>query len=70
MRTKKACAIAGSKVPTQSCTLETSQFPRAAASGTHVLARIAQSVERKALNLVVVGSSPTSGGCFFLHFFD
>ncbi len=31
------------------------------ATGTPVSARIAQSVERKALNLVVVGSSPTSG---------
>jgi hypothetical protein len=28
-------------------------------------ARLAQSVERKALNLVVVGSSPTVGGFFF-----
>lgn len=26
--------------------------------------RIAQSVERKTLNLVVVGSSPTLGACF------
>ena len=30
-------------------------------------ARLAQSVERKALNLVVVGSSPTVG-VFFCHF--
>jgi hypothetical protein len=29
-------------------------------------ARLAQSVERKALNLVVVGSSPTVGELFFL----
>ena len=29
------------------------------------LARLAQSVERKALNLVVVGSSPTVGDSFF-----
>ena len=28
-------------------------------------ARLAQSVERKTLNLVVVGSSPTVGMCFF-----
>ena len=28
-------------------------------------ARLAQSVERKALNLVVVGSSPTVGAVFF-----
>ncbi|KAF8113706.1 hypothetical protein N665_0046s0055, partial [Sinapis alba] len=28
-------------------------------------ARLAQLVERKALNLVVVGSSPTVGACFF-----
>ena len=27
-------------------------------------ARLAQLVERKALNLLVVGSSPTVGGCF------
>ena len=27
----------------------------------HIIARLAQSVERKALNLVVVGSSPTVG---------
>jgi hypothetical protein len=27
----------------------------------HVVARVAQSVERKALNLVVMGSSPISG---------
>ena len=27
------------------------------------IARLAQSAERKALNLVVVGSSPTVGGC-------
>ena len=27
-------------------------------------ARLAQSVERKTLNLVVVGSSPTVGDCF------
>ena len=37
----------------------------AAAHGAHTLgstsARLAQSVERKALNLVVVGSSPTVG---------
>ena len=32
-------------------------------------ARLAQSVERKALNLVVVGSSPTVGElCFFIIF--
>ena len=30
-------------------------------------ARLAQSVERKTLNLVVVGSSPTVGDCFY-HF--
>ena len=30
------------------------------------IARLAQLVERKALNLVVVGSSPTSGDNFFL----
>ncbi len=30
------------------------------------VARLAQSVERKALNLVVVGSSPTVGSCFSL----
>ena len=30
-------------------------------------ARLAQSVERKALNLVVVGSSPTVGAFPFLH---
>ena len=29
-------------------------------------ARLAQSVERKTLNLVVVGSSPTVGDCFSL----
>ena len=29
------------------------------------IARLAQSVERKALNLVVVGSSPTVGAIFF-----
>ncbi|CAN1842685.1 hypothetical protein LINPERHAP1_LOCUS36917, partial [Linum perenne] len=29
-------------------------------------ARLAQLVERKALNLVVVGSSPTVGVCFFI----
>ncbi len=29
------------------------------------IARVAQSVERQALNLVVVGSSPTSGAVFF-----
>ena len=31
------------------------------------MARLAQSAERKALNLVVVGSSPTVGVCFILH---
>ena len=31
-------------------------------SATSATARLAQSVERKALNLVVVGSSPTVGG--------
>ena len=38
---------------------------------THI-ARLAQSVERKALNLVVVGSSPTVGVfvIFALVFFD
>ena len=30
---------------------------------TQIKARLAQSVERKALNLVVVGSSPTVGVC-------
>ena len=30
-------------------------------------ARLAQSAERKALNLVVVGSSPAVGVCFILH---
>ena len=34
-------------------------------SGVSTTARLAQSVERKALNLVVVGSSPTVGA--FLH---
>ena len=34
-----------------------------------VVAGLAQSVERKALNLVVVGSSPTPGVPFFLYFF-
>ena len=34
-----------------------------------VVAGLAQSVERKALNLVVVGSSPTPGVLFFLYFF-
>jgi hypothetical protein len=29
------------------------------------VARLAQSVERKTLNLVVVGSSPTVGDCVF-----
>ena len=33
-------------------------------------ARVAQSVERQALNLVVVGSSPTSGVGFFEPFFS
>ena len=32
-------------------------------------ARLAQSVERKALNLVVVGSSPTVGVFLFFFFF-
>jgi hypothetical protein len=32
---------------------------------THIRARLAQSVERKALNLVVVGSSPTVGALLF-----
>ena len=32
-----------------------------------VTARLAQSAERKALNLMVVGSSPTVGVCFILH---
>ena len=32
------------------------------------IARLAQSVERKALNLVVVGSSPTVGGFCYLRF--
>ncbi len=32
------------------------------------VARLAQSVERKALNLVVVGSSPTVGGSFLAVF--
>lgn len=32
----------------------------------HVPARLAQLAERKALNLVVVGSSPTSGDALFL----
>jgi hypothetical protein len=32
------------------------------------IARLAQLAERKALNLVVVGSSPTSGGHVFCHF--
>ena len=32
----------------------------------HVPARLAQLAERKALNLVVVGSSPTSGDILFL----
>ena len=31
-------------------------------------ARLAQLVERKALNLVVVGSSPTVGEVFILYF--
>ena len=31
------------------------------------MARLAQSVERKALNLVVVGSSPTVGVLFVCH---
>ena len=35
-------------------------------STTSVQARLAQSVERKALNLVVVGSSPTVGVFLFL----
>jgi hypothetical protein len=30
-------------------------------------AGLAQSVERQALNLVVVGSSPTAGGVIFTH---
>jgi hypothetical protein len=33
-------------------------------------ARLAQSVERKTLNLVVVGSSPTVGDHFFFPFFS
>ena len=33
-----------------------------------ILARLAQSVERKALNLVVVGSSPTVGAFHFYSF--
>ena len=32
-------------------------------------ADLAQSVERKTLNLVVVGSSPTVGGFFFLNYY-
>ena len=32
-------------------------------------ARLAQSAERKALNLVVVGSSPTVGVLFLMHVF-
>ncbi len=36
---------------------------------THI-ARVAQSVERQALNLVVVGSSPTSGAWFFEPIFS
>ena len=32
-------------------------------------ARLAQLVERKALNLVVVGSSPTVGDCFLFYIF-
>ncbi len=31
----------------------------------HRQARLAQSAERKALNLVVVGSSPTVGACVY-----
>ena len=33
------------------------------AADTHTSARLAQLAERKALNLVVVGSSPTVGVC-------
>ena len=40
--------------------------------GLHVASRLAQLVERKTFNLVVVGSSPTVGGrhlvfCYILH---
>ena len=37
---------------------------RAAQTGLFCQARLAQSAERKALNLVVVGSSPTVGALF------
>ena len=36
-------------------------------SKSHTAARLAQSVERKALNLVVVGSSPTVGVLMYSH---
>ena len=36
------------------------------AGGTTVVSRLAQLVERKTLNLVVVGSSPTVGAFIFL----
>ena len=36
------------------------------AAGTTVVSRLAQLVERKTLNLVVVGSSPTVGAFIFL----
>ena len=39
-------------------------------AGELTKARLAQLVERKALNLVVVGSSPTVGDFFFIEFFS
>ena len=38
-------------------------IPRVSEFLARIVARLAQSAERKALNLVVVGSSPTVGDC-------
>ena len=45
-------------LPTYSFKIEAARQP---IQSTLITARLAQSVERKALNLVVVGSSPTVG---------